>query len=61
MLNSRLFWEIVITISSIIELWGCKKIFDYTSEKKVSKIKINIIMLFIIAFMLFLLHTEIYP
>lgn len=61
MLKSRLFWESVITISSIIELWGCKKIFDYTSEKKISKIKINIIMMFIIAFMLFLLHTKVYP
>lgn len=61
MLKSRLFWESVITISSIIELWGCKKIFDYTSEKRISKTKINIIMLFIIVFMLFLLHIEVYP
>ncbi|MDO7204309.1 hypothetical protein Q5M85_09280 [Paraclostridium bifermentans] len=41
MLKSRLFWESVITISSIIELWGCKKIFDYTSEKELVKLKLT--------------------
>lgn len=61
MLKNNLFWEIVITTSSIIELWGCKKIFDYTSEKKASNVRINLIMLLIVAFMLFLLKIDVYP
>jgi hypothetical protein len=61
MLNSSLFWEIVIIISSVIELWGCKKIFDYTSEKEASKIRINVIMTFILIFMLFLLKINVSP
>ena len=39
-----MFGTVLIVISSIIELWVCKKVFDYTSEKKYSNMRINLIM-----------------
>lgn len=61
MLNSSLFWKIVTVASSVIELWTCKKAFNYTSEKKVSNIRVNIIMTLITIFMLSLLQMNIDP
>lgn len=61
MLDRKVFWDVLIVISSIIELWVCKKIFDYTSEKKYTNIRINSIMALIIILMLFLLKVNIPP
>lgn len=61
MLKSKVFWDVLIVISSIIELWVCKKVFDYTSEKKYSNIRINSIMALIIILMLFLLKINLHP
>lgn len=61
MLDRKVFWDVLIVISSIIELWVCKKIFDYTSEKKYTNIRINSIMALIIILMLFLLKANIPP
>lgn len=61
MLGSKVFWDVLIVISSIIELWVCKKVFDYTSEKKYSDIRINLIMSLIIILMLFLLKINVHP
>lgn len=61
MLDSKVFWDVLIVISSIVELWVCKKVFDYTSEKKYSNIRINTIMALIILFMLFLLQLNVHP
>lgn len=61
MLDSKVFWDVLIVISSIVELWVCKKVFDYTSEKKYSDIRINIIMALIVIFMLFLLELNVHP
>lgn len=61
MLNSNLFWNIVIIISSIIELWSCKKVFDYISEKKTSNFRINMNMIIILLFMLTLLKLNVSP
>lgn len=61
MLDRKVFWDVLIVISSIIELWVCKKIFDYTSEKKYTNIRINSIMALIIIMMLFLLKANIPP
>lgn len=61
MLDRKVFWDVLIVISSIIELWVCKKIFDYTSEKKYNNIRINSIMALIIILMLFLLKVNIPP
>ncbi|MGL5716598.1 MAG: GHKL domain-containing protein [Paraclostridium sp.] len=61
MLDNKLFWDVLIIISSTIELWGCKKVFDYTSEKKSSNIKINLVMILIVIFMLLLLKINIHP
>lgn len=61
MLDRKVFWDVLIVISSIIELWVCKKIFDYTSEKKYNNIRINSIMALIIILMLFLLKVNIHP
>lgn len=61
MLDSKVFWDVLIVISSIIELWVCKKVFDYTSEKKYSDMRINLIMSLIIILMLFLLKINVHP
>lgn len=61
MLDSKVFWDVLIVISSIIELWICKKVFDYTSEKKYSDMRINLIMSLIIILMLFLLKINVHP
>ncbi|MEF9992721.1 MAG: GHKL domain-containing protein [Romboutsia sp.] len=61
MLDSNLFWNLLMILSSTIELWGCKKVFDYTSDKKSSPIKINILMIIIVIFMLILLKINIHP
>ena len=61
MLGSKVFWDVLIVISSIIELWVCKKVFDYTSEKKYSDMRINLIMSLIIILMLFLLKINVHP
>lgn len=61
MLDSKLFLNLLIVISYIIELWSCKKVFDYTNEKKYSNIRINLIMTLIIIFMVFLLQIDINP
>ncbi|MGL4760044.1 MAG: ATP-binding protein [Sarcina sp.] len=61
MLDSKGFWDLLILTSSIIELVACKKVFDYTSEKKYSNIRINLILILIIFFMLFLLQINAYP
>lgn len=50
MIKSSLFWNIFIMISFIIEWFLCKKMLDYTSEKKISNRKINIYMGGIIVF-----------
>lgn len=61
MLDSKLCWNLLIVISYIIELWICKKVFDYTNEKKYSNTRINLIMNLIIIFMLFLLQIDVNP
>nr|WP_317333623.1 GHKL domain-containing protein [uncultured Romboutsia sp.] len=61
MLDSKVFWDVLIVISSITELWVCKKVFDYTSEKKYSDMRINLIMSLIIILMLFLLKINVHP
>lgn len=61
MLESKLFWNFVIITSSVIELWVCKKVFDYTSEKKASNLRINTMFILIIFFMLFLLKINVHP
>lgn len=61
MLDINLFWDILIIISSIIELWACKKIFDYTSDKKFSDTRLNTIMILIVLLMLILLKINVNP
>ena len=61
MLKSNLFWKIVILISSIIELWGCKKTFDFTSSKKLSNSRVNTNMAIIIIFMILIYNIKIDP
>ncbi len=36
MIKSSLFWNIFIAISFMIEWFLCKKMLDYTSEKRIS-------------------------
>lgn len=61
MLVSEKFWNLLLITSSVIELYACKKIFDYTSEKKFNTIKINSMMILVVLFMLFLLQIDIHP
>lgn len=50
MIKSSLFWNIFIAISFMIEWFLCKKMLDYTSEKKISNKKINFCIVGIIVF-----------
>lgn len=50
MIKSSLFWNIFIAISFMIEWFLCKKMLDYTSEKRISNKKINFCMVGIIVF-----------
>lgn len=61
MLESKCFWDVLIVLSSIIELWVCKKIFDYTSEKRLSDFRIHMRMYLIIVFILFLVQINVHP
>lgn len=61
MLDSKVFWDLLIVISTMIELWGCKKVFDYTSEKKSNNIKINLMLFLITIFIFFLLQVGVHP
>ncbi|MGX4601780.1 ATP-binding protein [Faecalimicrobium sp. JNUCC 81] len=61
MLENNLFWDVLIIISSTIELWACKKIFDYTSDKKFSNTILNTIMILIVLLMLILLKINLNP
>lgn len=50
MIKSSLFWNIFIAISFMIEWFLCKKMLDYTSEKKISNKKMNFCIVGIIVF-----------
>lgn len=50
MIKSSLFWNIFIAISFMIEWFLCKKMLDYTSEKRISNKKINFCVVGIIVF-----------
>ncbi|HAU4948341.1 TPA: histidine kinase, partial [Clostridioides difficile] len=36
----------ITIVSSIIEIWSCKKVFDYTSQSKTDLKKLNMYFLF---------------
>lgn len=58
MLNNQFLRYILIIMSVTIEIWGCKKVFDYTSDKKSSNLKINSAMAIIIIFIFELLKND---
>ncbi|RDY22946.1 ATP-binding protein [Romboutsia maritimum] len=61
MLNSNLFWNIFTSTSVIVEWVVCKKIFDYTSNKRNSNIKINLQLILIILFAILLELLNVFP
>ncbi|MCC0630771.1 sensor histidine kinase [Clostridioides sp. ES-S-0171-01] len=51
----------ITTVSSIIDIWACKKVFDYTSKIKTNSMKLNISFLISIFVIIFIFHLNIAP
>ncbi|NJJ36472.1 sensor histidine kinase [Clostridioides difficile] len=51
----------ITTVSSIIEIWACKKVFDYTSKIKTNSTKLNISFLISIFVIIFIFYLNIDP
>lgn len=51
----------ITTVSSIIEIWACKKVFDYTSKIKTNSMKLNISFLISIFVIIFTFYFNIDP
>ncbi|HFK2992620.1 TPA: ATP-binding protein, partial [Clostridioides difficile] len=51
----------ITIVSSIIEIWACKKVFDYTSKIKTNSMKLNISFLISIFVIIFTFYLNIDP
>ncbi|EGT5351479.1 ATP-binding protein [Clostridioides difficile] len=61
-MESFIMLDFFITIvSSIIEIWACKKVFDYTSKIKTNSMKLNISFLISIFVIIFTFYLNIDP
>lgn len=61
MIKSSLFWNIFIVIPFMIEWFLCKKMLDYTSEKKISNRKINLYIVGIVVFANIVYFFDVHP
>ncbi|WP_227828535.1 sensor histidine kinase [Clostridioides sp. ZZV14-6044] len=52
---------LITLLSSIIEIWVCKKVFDYTSKIKTNSMKLNISFLIAVFVLIFIFYLNIDP